>query len=55
MMQEGIEAQRVLAGHDPIDHHPVGGCDRHNVLLVSDEVICAWGRLGHYFGCERYG
>ena len=30
-------------------------CDRHDVLLVSDEVICAWGRLGHYFGCERYG
>jgi adenosylmethionine-8-amino-7-oxononanoate aminotransferase len=29
-------------------------CDRHNVLLISDEVICAWGRLGHYFGCERY-
>ncbi len=30
-------------------------CDRHNVLLVSDEVICAWGRLGYAFGCERYG
>ena len=30
-------------------------CDRHDVLLVSDEVICAWGRLGHWFGCERYG
>jgi adenosylmethionine-8-amino-7-oxononanoate aminotransferase len=30
-------------------------CDRHNVLLISDEVICAWGRIGHYFGCERYG
>ena len=30
-------------------------CDRHNVLLISDEVICAWGRLGHWFGCERYG
>jgi adenosylmethionine-8-amino-7-oxononanoate aminotransferase len=29
-------------------------CDRHNVLLISDEVICAWGRLGHWFGCERY-
>jgi adenosylmethionine-8-amino-7-oxononanoate aminotransferase len=29
-------------------------CDRHDVLLISDEVICAWGRLGHYFGCERY-
>ena len=22
-------------------------CDRHDVLLISDEVICAWGRLGH--------
>ena len=30
-------------------------CDRYDVLLVSDEVICAWGRLGHYFGCQRYG
>jgi adenosylmethionine-8-amino-7-oxononanoate aminotransferase len=30
-------------------------CDRHDVLLISDEVICAWGRLGHWFGCERYG
>ena len=30
-------------------------CDRHGVLLVSDEVICAYGRLGHMFGCERYG
>jgi adenosylmethionine-8-amino-7-oxononanoate aminotransferase len=30
-------------------------CDRHGVLLVSDEVICAFGRLGYYFGCQRYG
>jgi adenosylmethionine-8-amino-7-oxononanoate aminotransferase len=30
-------------------------CDRHDVLLVSDEVICAFGRLGHMFGAERYG
>ena len=30
-------------------------CDRHDVLLVSDEVICAFGRLGHYFGADRYG
>jgi adenosylmethionine-8-amino-7-oxononanoate aminotransferase len=29
-------------------------CDRHGVLLVSDEVICAFGRLGRWFGCERY-
>jgi len=30
-------------------------CDKHGVLLISDEVICSWGRLGHYFGCERFG
>jgi adenosylmethionine-8-amino-7-oxononanoate aminotransferase len=30
-------------------------CDRYGVLLISDEVICSWGRLGHYFGCERFG
>src|SRR5881392_4161651 len=30
-------------------------CDRYDVLLVSDEVICSWGRLGYWFGCERYG
>ncbi len=30
-------------------------CDKHGVLLVSDEVICAFGRLGHYFGSQRYG
>jgi adenosylmethionine-8-amino-7-oxononanoate aminotransferase len=30
-------------------------CDRHDVLLVSDEVICAFGRLGEYFGATRYG
>jgi adenosylmethionine-8-amino-7-oxononanoate aminotransferase len=30
-------------------------CDKHGLLLISDEVICSWGRLGHYFGCERYG
>ncbi|HXS66620.1 MAG TPA: aspartate aminotransferase family protein [Streptosporangiaceae bacterium] len=29
-------------------------CDRYGVLLVSDEVICAFGRLGHMFGSERY-
>ena len=30
-------------------------CDAYDVLLVSDEVICAYGRLGHEFGAERYG
>jgi adenosylmethionine-8-amino-7-oxononanoate aminotransferase len=30
-------------------------CDKYGVLMVSDEVICGFGRLGHIFGCERYG
>ncbi|HEX5595790.1 MAG TPA: aspartate aminotransferase family protein [Micromonosporaceae bacterium] len=30
-------------------------CDAYDVLLVSDEVICSWGRLGEYFGAQRYG
>ncbi len=30
-------------------------CDRHGVLLVSDEVICAFGRLGGWFGASRLG
>jgi len=30
-------------------------CDQYDVLLVSDEVICAYGRLGHMFGADRYG
>jgi adenosylmethionine-8-amino-7-oxononanoate aminotransferase len=30
-------------------------CDANDVLLISDEVICSWGRLGEYFGAERYG
>jgi adenosylmethionine-8-amino-7-oxononanoate aminotransferase len=29
-------------------------CDEFGVLLISDEVICSWGRLGHYFGAQRY-
>ena len=30
-------------------------CDEYDVLLVSDEVICAFGRLGQMFGAERFG
>ncbi|MFL5864270.1 MAG: aspartate aminotransferase family protein [Solirubrobacteraceae bacterium] len=29
-------------------------CNQYNVLLISDEVICAWGRLGEWFGAQRY-
>jgi adenosylmethionine-8-amino-7-oxononanoate aminotransferase len=29
-------------------------CDEYNVIMISDEVICAWGRLGEWFGAQRY-
>ncbi len=30
-------------------------CDAHGILLIFDEVITAFGRLGHAFAAERYG
>lgn len=29
-------------------------CDAHGVLLCADEVINSFGRLGHWFGSERF-
>jgi adenosylmethionine-8-amino-7-oxononanoate aminotransferase len=29
-------------------------CDRYDILLCADEVITAFGRLGYWFGSERY-
>jgi adenosylmethionine-8-amino-7-oxononanoate aminotransferase len=30
-------------------------CDRHGGFLILDEVITGFGRLGHWFGAQRYG
>jgi adenosylmethionine-8-amino-7-oxononanoate aminotransferase len=30
-------------------------CNQYNVLLVSDEVICAFGRIGSMFACDDFG
>ncbi len=30
-------------------------CDDYDVLLVSDEVICAFGRIGSMFACDDFG
>jgi len=30
-------------------------CRKYDILLVSDEVICGFGRLGRWFGCEYFG
>ncbi len=29
-------------------------CDEYDVLMISDEVICSWGRLGTWFGAQRF-
>ena len=30
-------------------------CDEYGILFISDEVICSWGRLGEWFGAQRFG
>ncbi|MGF1552593.1 MAG: aspartate aminotransferase family protein [Paracoccaceae bacterium] len=30
-------------------------CRKHGILMIADEVICGFGRTGHWWGCERYG
>jgi putrescine aminotransferase len=30
-------------------------CNEHGILLVTDEVICGFGRLGAWFGADYYG
>jgi adenosylmethionine-8-amino-7-oxononanoate aminotransferase len=29
-------------------------CDRHGILLVADEVVCSFGRLGYWFGSAKF-
>jgi len=30
-------------------------CDHYGILLIADEVVCGFGRLGHWFGHEHFG
>ena len=44
--------------HPPPDHYWTGVadlCRENDVLLIADEVVTGFGRLGRWFGCERYG
>ncbi len=65
--EEGPETIAVIIA-EPVQN--AGGCltpppgywaglrqiaDRHGILLIADEVICGFGRLGEWFGSERYG
>ncbi len=64
--ERGNEIAAVIA--EPVQgaggvHPPAPGylaglrrlCDQHGALLIFDEVICGWGRLGHWFGAQYYG
>jgi adenosylmethionine-8-amino-7-oxononanoate aminotransferase len=66
LAERGDEVAAVVA--EPVQgaggvHPPVPGyleglrrlCDRHDALLILDEVICGFGRLGTWFGADRYG
>lgn len=51
-----------MAGSAGIIPPPVGYlnrlreiCDQHNILLIFDEVICAFGRMGAKTGAEAFG
>jgi putrescine---pyruvate transaminase len=44
--------------HPPVEGYLEGVaalCEEHGALFVADEVICAFGRLGRWFACERWG
>jgi putrescine aminotransferase len=30
-------------------------CDKYEILLIADEVICGFGRTGNWFGSQTYG
>lgn len=30
-------------------------CDKYNIVLIADEIICGFGRLGSWFGMQQFG
>jgi adenosylmethionine-8-amino-7-oxononanoate aminotransferase len=66
MADRGQEVAAVLAEpvqgaggvHPPPDGYLAGLrrlCDQHGAYLIFDEVICAFGRLGEWFGAQHFG
>ncbi|KGM54481.1 acetylornithine aminotransferase [Lysobacter arseniciresistens ZS79] len=45
----------VTPAEDAFLHGLRALCDRHDALLVFDEIQCGMGRTGHLFACDGYG
>jgi len=54
-----VEPVQGEGGVTPADDDFLHGlralCDRHDALLVLDEIQCGMGRTGHLFACDGYG
>lgn len=50
-----IGAGGVLIPPDGFIEQAAAVCRRHGVLFIADAVICGFGRLGNWFGIERFG
>ncbi|WP_257351042.1 aspartate aminotransferase family protein [Pseudalkalibacillus decolorationis] len=55
IMEPIITGGGVLVPHDNYLKKVRESCDRHGALLISDEVICGFGRTGKPFGFMHYG
>ena len=48
VQQEHLSHQRLFTKTKKI-------CDKHGILLIFDEVITGWGRMGSAFGAQEFG
>ncbi|WP_314589477.1 aspartate aminotransferase family protein [Paenibacillus terrigena] len=54
IMEPAITGGGVIVPHPVYMEEVQKICNRHNVLLIIDEVICGFGRSGHKFGHMNY-
>ncbi|MGH2685869.1 MAG: aminotransferase class III-fold pyridoxal phosphate-dependent enzyme [Actinomycetota bacterium] len=55
MSERGLAAGGVVPPQPGYLEGLRGLCDEHGALLCLDEVICGFGRLGRWWGADRYG